>query len=107
MRLAIMQWEEKWKAMTSELGGDAKIPDLRRMSALLEICPKDVKEQMLMRLDKIGENYESFKAKVISYTTNKAEEHVRYVRSPSNRSTSRAFNVICGRTCIARQMSRN
>ena len=56
VRLAIMQWEEKWKAMTSELGGDAKIPDLRRMSALLEICPKDVKEQMLMRLDKIGEN---------------------------------------------------
>ena len=74
VRLAIIQWEEKWKAMTSELGGDAKIPDLRRMSALLEICPKDVKEQMLMRLDKIGENYESFKAKVISYTTNKAEQ---------------------------------
>ena len=40
--------------MMSELGGDAKIPDLWRMSALLEICPKDVKEQMLMRLDEIG-----------------------------------------------------
>ena len=26
---------------------------------------------------------------------------------PSTRSTSRAFNVICGRTCIARLMSRN
>ena len=48
MRLAIMQWEEKWKAMMSELGGDAKIPDLWRMSALLEICPKDVKEEMLV-----------------------------------------------------------
>ena len=22
-----MQWEEKWEAMMSELGGDAKIPD--------------------------------------------------------------------------------
>ena len=40
VRLAIMQWEEKWKVMTSELAGDAKIPDLWRMSALLEIGPK-------------------------------------------------------------------
>ena len=38
-----MQWEEKWKVMMSELGEGAKIPNLRRMSALLEICPKDVK----------------------------------------------------------------
>ena len=30
--------------MMSELGEGAKIPDLWRMSALLEICPKDVKE---------------------------------------------------------------
>ena len=51
VRLAIMQWEEKWKAMTSELGGDAQNPDLWRMSALLEMCP------MLMRLDEIGENF--------------------------------------------------
>ena len=60
--------------MTSELGGDAKIFELLRMSALLEICPKDVKEQMLMRLDEIGENYENLKAKVVSYTSNKAEQ---------------------------------
>ena len=44
------------------------------MSPLLEICPKDVKEQMLMRLDEIGENYENFMAKVVYYTTNKAEQ---------------------------------
>ena len=50
--LAIMQWEEKWKAMMSELGG----------------------EQMLMRLDEIGENFENLKARVISHTTNKAEQ---------------------------------
>ena len=43
VRLAIMQREEKWKATMSELGGDAQNPDLWRMSALLEICPKDVK----------------------------------------------------------------
>ena len=72
--LAIMQWEEKWKAMMSELGGDAKIPDLWRMSALLEICPKDVKEQMMMRLGEVGENCENLRAKVVSYTTNKTEQ---------------------------------
>ena len=32
-----LQWEERWKAMVSELGKDAKIPDLWRMSALLNI----------------------------------------------------------------------
>ena len=44
------------------------------MSALLEICPRDVKEQILMRLDDIGENYENLKAKVVSYTTNKTKQ---------------------------------
>ena len=43
VRLAIMQWEERWKAMLSDLSGDVKIPGLWRMSALLEICSKDVK----------------------------------------------------------------
>ena len=57
----------------SELG-DAKILDLWRMSALLEMCLKDVKEQMMMRLDEIGENFENLKAKVVSYTTNKIEQ---------------------------------
>ena len=74
VRLAIMQWEEKWKVMMSELGEGAKIRDLWRMSALLEIFPKDVKEQMLLRLDEVGENYENLKVKVISYTANKAEQ---------------------------------
>ena len=31
-----------------ELGGDVTISDLWRVSALLEPCPKDVKEQMMM-----------------------------------------------------------
>ena len=42
--------------------------------ALLEISPKDVKEQMTMRLDELGENYENFKTKVVSYTTSKTEQ---------------------------------
>ena len=28
-------------------------------------CPKDVKEQMMMRLDEIGENYENLKGGVL------------------------------------------
>ena len=57
--------------MMSELGGDTKIPDfLEDVHRLLEICSKDVKEQMMMRLDEIGENFENLKAKVVSYTTN-------------------------------------
>ena len=74
VRLAIMQLEKKWKVMMSELGEGAKIPDLWRMSALLEICPKDVKDQMLLRLDEVGENYENVKVKVISFTSNKVEQ---------------------------------
>ena len=62
VRPAIVQWEEKWKAMMSELGGDAKIPDLWRVSALLQICPKIVKEQMTMRQELTSENYENLKA---------------------------------------------
>ena len=63
------------KATMSEVGKDVKIPDFWRMSALLEICSRDVKEQMLMRLDEIGENcHENLKAKVVSYTTNKTKQ---------------------------------
>ena len=74
MRLVILQWEEKWKAMMSAFGGDVKIPDLWRMSALLEMCWKDVKELITMRLDEIGENLENLKAKVVSYPTHKTEQ---------------------------------
>ena len=45
--------------MMPELGGDVKIPDLWKMSALLETCSK---KQMLMRQDDIGENHENLKA---------------------------------------------
>ena len=74
VHLAIMLWVDNWKGMMSEFTGDAKILDLWRMSALLKTFPKDVMEQILMRLYEIGENYENLKAKVISYTTNKAEQ---------------------------------
>ena len=71
VRLAILQREENRKATMSALGGDVKIPDLWRMSALLELCRKEL---MTMRLDEIGENLENLKAKVVSYPTNKTEQ---------------------------------
>ena len=39
---------------------------------LSEICPKDVKEQM-MRLDEISENYGNLMAEVVSHATNRTE----------------------------------
>ena len=69
VRLAMTQWEEKWKAMMSELGGDVKIPDQWEC----RLCPKDVKEQMMV-MNEIGQNYENFEAKLVSYTTNKTEQ---------------------------------
>ena len=66
VRLVIMQCEEKWNAMMLEIGNIAKIPDVWRMPVLLE--------QMLMRMDEIGENYENLKAKAVSYTANKTEQ---------------------------------
>ena len=74
VKIAIMQWEERWKRMKGELGVEVKIPDLWRMSALLEICPQDLKEQMMLRLDEVGEDYEALKSKIVSYATNKVEQ---------------------------------
>ena len=56
-----------------------RVPDLWRMSALLAMCPKDekdvkdVQDEMLMRLDEIGENYKTVKTKVISCSFHRAE----------------------------------
>ena len=70
----VLEWEEKWRRMLAELGPEVRIPELWRMSALLEICPKGVQEQMMLRLDEIGESYEILKAKIISYVTNRVEQ---------------------------------
>ena len=45
--------------MTSEHGQDARITYLWRMSGPVGDTSKEVKEQMLMRLDEIGENDET------------------------------------------------
>ena len=60
------------ETMMSEAGKDVMIPDLWRMSALCEICPRDVKEQMMMRLDEIGE---SVKAKLVCTRPTRPSKH--------------------------------
>ena len=56
------------------MGPETGIPELWRMSALLEICPKGVQEQTMLRLDEVGEIYEVLKTKIISYVTNRVEQ---------------------------------
>ena len=68
-----MQWVETWNAMISDRKSDVKIPGLWRISALAERAPADAKEHMVTRLDEIGENDENLKAKLVSYTTNRAQ----------------------------------
>ena len=50
----------KWKKVMTELGVGAKVPELWRMLALPEMCPQEVKDEMLVRLNEIGENYDMF-----------------------------------------------
>ena len=73
LRTAVMAWEEKWKKLMDEMGEEAKIPDLWKMSALLEMCPTTVKEHILMRMDEIKEDYGVMKNKVLQYVQNKLE----------------------------------
>ena len=70
--------------------------------ALLEICPKDVKEQMLLRLDEVGENYENLKVKVISYTANKAEQS----RGQKDTAVPMELDYVSEVTCTRRRMGR-
>ena len=60
--------------MKPELGTDANIPDLWRMAALLEICPDDAKEHVMVRPDETGENCDNVKSTVVSYSINKTEQ---------------------------------
>jgi hypothetical protein len=74
VRVAILNWEERWRGMMSELQGEARIPSLWKMSALLEVCPKEVKDQMMLRIDEVDEDYEKLKARILSYVNNRVEQ---------------------------------
>ena len=58
----------------AEYPSDVKIPHLWRMAAFLEMCPNEVKEQVYLRVDEIGEDYETLKAKVVGWIANKVEQ---------------------------------
>ena len=70
----VMEWEQKWRRMERDLGKDMKIPVIWKMAALMEIVPKNIQDQLLMRMDEIGENYEALREKLIQYATNKVEQ---------------------------------
>ena len=69
----VMEWEQKWRRMARDLGKDMKIPTIWKMAALMEIVPKNIQDQLLMRMDEIGENYGALREKLIQYATNKME----------------------------------
>ena len=60
--------------MLTECPPNTGVPAIWRMSAFLEMCPKEIKEQMYLRSDEIGEDYDVLKAKVIGWISNKVEQ---------------------------------
>ena len=72
---------------------DAKIPGLWRMSPLLEIGPKEVREQMLLSLHEIRKDHKNFTSKLISCATYTIEQsHGGHTNTSGRMEISR-----CGR----------
>lgn len=74
---AVMEWEQKWRRMEKEMGKEMKIPDLMKMAALMEIVPRSIQDQLMMRMDEIGANYGAMREKLLRYTLNKVEQGKR------------------------------
>lgn len=71
---AIMTWEEKWRKMLRESGGEGiRIPDRWKMAAMMEILPKELVDQVYVHIDHIGEKYDVLRDKVLTWVTNKVE----------------------------------
>ena len=64
--LSTVQWEVTWKTVMTEIGSFMKIT--RSVTHLCNVgdISKEVSEQMLLRLDELGEDYQTLKAKVVS-----------------------------------------
>ena len=73
MTTAVLAWEEKWKNMLTEYP-DARIPDLWKMAAIQQLCPKEIRDVLDVRWDEIGEDFTKMKAKIIAWATNRAEK---------------------------------
>ena len=73
MTTAVLAWEEKWKKMLTEYP-DARIPDLWKMAAIQQLCPKEIRDVLDVQWDEIGEDFTKMKAKIIAWATNRAEK---------------------------------
>ena len=71
---AILQWEDKWRKMIQEVAKDTKIPPIWKMAAFMELCPKDIQDQVYIMIDEIGEDYEKLKSKVVAWASNKVAQ---------------------------------
>ena len=69
----IVEWEQKWNKMQREeehKNADVQIPVVWKIAAFLELCPREITEQVMLNMDDIGENYEKLRNKVTSWATN-------------------------------------
>ena len=57
---AILRWENKWNTMMSEPPAGTTIPE-------------SVREQVYLRIDEIGEDYDVMRNKVLGWVSNKVE----------------------------------
>ena len=73
---AIFQWEDKWN--------DPNVPEIWKMAAFLELCPKDIMDQVFLRIDEIKENYAVLREKVLGWAANKVEQEKSSGTAPIN-----------------------
>ena len=78
---AIFQWEDKWNAMLKEMK-DPSVPELWKMAAFLELCPKDIRDQVFLRIDEIKENYAVLREKVLGWVANRVEQEISSGTAP-------------------------
>ena len=63
---AILKWEGQWKKMMDEQPKEANMPQMWNMAALMEMCPKEIKNTV--------EKYVAMRENVMTWAVNKAEE---------------------------------
>ena len=70
----ILQWEMKWNQMMKDQPGGTNIPELWRMTALMKMCPNEIKDNIELSWDTIDEKYSMMREKVVMWATNAAEK---------------------------------
>jgi len=72
----ILEWEAKWTKMTKEAFKDtfSEVPQIWKMAAFIELCPKEIQDQVYVVIDEIGEDYAKLREKVVAWASNKVEQ---------------------------------